>query len=128
MPEAYPREHVRHLHRIAERVRRGYTCGRAYRRCSQAAGDILEALKGDRHIARLGITFSFAGGGFQGQGHCWVHLEHPDWPEPMVVDVTRDQFHFEVACFDRDPRKPRQPAIFLGPYTGTEYDRIIEGE
>lgn len=124
----YPQEHVRHIRRIADRVRRGYTCGRAYRRCSLASGDILQAMKTDSHISRLGITPSYAGGSFQGQAHCWVHLEHPEWPEPMAVDVTLDQFHFEVACFDRDPRKPRQPAVFLGPYTGTEYDRIITSD
>ena len=94
--------------------------------------DLEAALEKDPHIRRLGITHHFQPGGWRGEGHNWVELDHPSWMEPLVADVTQDGFQEWVPLMDlggwsggfrRELGTERLAAVYIGPY-GDDYERI----
>ena len=124
IPEAVPVEHVEAVMRCARRVRRHYIGGTAWRKCLHGAMDVVAEVEGDADAQALGILAEFAAGEFADMSmHCWGHLTHPDWPEPLVLDVTIDQFDMTGTHFRY--RRPRvYPRIFLGIYDDDLYWRI----
>lgn len=114
IPEGIPAEHVEVVRRVAGEVRRSYIGGTSWRKCHGAAIDVVEAFESDTQARALGIVVQFQAGDFdERSAHCWARVMHPTWPEPLIVDVTIDQFDMEGTMMKfRRPR--RYPRIYIG--------------